>query len=137
MPEVNFGDIGKSLDEIAEKSKKDEKKVKKISTKEAIEKSKAYAEEIKEAIKERNEREYDELDAAWNESTKIEGKPRIQKIEIDSNKVYLKLRDMNEKDYPIYDTIIRRAKSGRKHSYLESYINFINRYFKELVRDDE
>ena len=62
---------------------------------------------------------------------------QLKVIKIDSNKVYMKLRDMNEKDYPIYDTIIRRAKSGRKHSYLESYINFINRYFKELVRDDK
>ncbi len=123
----NIDNWDDELTELAEEAKKDKGRVKKIEIKEAIKKNKAYAEKTKEAIKKKNQWEYERLERL--------SKP--QKTEIDSNKVYLKLRDMNEKDYPIYDTIIRRAKSGRKHSYLESYINFINRYFKELVRDDK
>ena len=114
MPEFDFGSL--------RKTKKDPPKI--ITIKEAIEKNKEYHKKTKASIKKRNEEEYKRLERI------------TQKTEIDSNKVYIKLRSMDEKKFPIYDIIIRRAKSGRKHSYLESYINFINRYFKELMRDD-
>ncbi|KKN90807.1 hypothetical protein LCGC14_0223900 [marine sediment metagenome] len=116
MPEFDFGSLGKS-----------KKQPKIIPIGLAIEKTKAYTDEIKRKLRERDREENERLE----KMALME-----RKIEIDSNKVYMKLRSMYEKDFPIYDIIIRRAKSGRKHSYLESYINFINRYFKELVRDD-
>ncbi len=119
-----------SLDALFD-DKKEEKKEPKpapkiVPTKEAVRTVIEDAKKMQDARKERNKREYERL----------ERMSRPEKIEIDSNKVYMKLRSMDIEEFPIYDVIIRRAKSGRKHSYLESYINFINRYFKELMRDD-
>lgn len=67
----------------------------------------------------------------------IEGKTRKeQEIEIDPEKLYVKLRSLDPAapENAYYRVIIERAKSGRKSGYLEPYASVINKYFDEVTK---